>query len=148
MKLNQIGMDNGDRHLNGNIPNLKLGEYRYYPNDNPNVTPIKDYNGNSVRLSREEFKTVLRAQFPEYDISPLERVSSDNDITYKIGSIGKFSSNENGETYFYPIVINKGYICFREATKDEDGLTYLVHNGEIKVYKEKFKLIKVSDKNK
>lgn len=148
MKLKQIGMDNGDRHLNGNIPNLKLGEYRYYPNDNPNVTPLKNSNGSTMKLSRKEFETILKEQFPDYDISPLERIISDNDITYKIGSIGKFISNENTETYFYPIVINKGYVCFREATKDKDGLLYLVHNGEVKVYKEKCKVIEVSDKNK
>jgi len=88
MKLKQIGMDNGDRHLNGNIPNLKLGEYRYYPNDNPNVTPLKDSNGSTMKLSRKEFETILKEQFPDYDILMwlhlfILRIFSNSEIKYQ-----------------------------------------------------------------
>ena len=31
MLLKQVGYINGDKPLKGQIPNLKLGEFRYYP---------------------------------------------------------------------------------------------------------------------
>jgi len=37
MLLKQVGADNGDKYFQGNIPNMKRGEYRYYPQDNPNL---------------------------------------------------------------------------------------------------------------
>lgn len=39
--LKKIGSTNGDKHLQGNIPNLQCREFRYYPQDNPNLIQTK-----------------------------------------------------------------------------------------------------------
>lgn len=35
-EIKQIGHINGDKWMNGVIPNMKVGEIRFYPQDNPN----------------------------------------------------------------------------------------------------------------
>jgi hypothetical protein len=44
-----------------------------------------------------------------------------------------------GGKFYDPIVINKGYICFEEATKNKSGTVYYIHNGVILVYEEEYK---------
>lgn len=132
MLLKQVGSDNGDKCFQGNIPNLKLGEYRYYPQDNPNLKFAHE-----KYITREDFIILLNKYFPTYVVSPLE-MPSDADENYWIGSIGVIEEI-HGEEYYDPVVINKGYICFKKATKNKSGTVYYVHNGIVLVYEEKYK---------
>ena len=35
--IKQVDHDNGDKSLKGVIPNMKVGDLRFYPQDNPNL---------------------------------------------------------------------------------------------------------------
>ena len=130
MFLKQIGGDLGDKGYNGNIPNLKKGEYRYYIQDNKNLIPKT-----KKKISREEFTDLLQSYFPNYILSPSSRNSNSINDSYWIGSIGE--EVEYGRSLYYePIIINKGYICFIEATALENGTTYYIHDGYIYEYEE------------
>lgn len=132
MLLKQVGTDNGDKHFQGNIPNMKQGEYRYYPQDNPNLKFADE-----KYITRENFITLLNKYFPKYIVSPQD-MQYDADEEYWVGSIG-IMQEMNGEKCYEPIVINKGYICFEEATKNKPGTIYYIHNGVILVYEEEYK---------
>lgn len=134
MLLKQVGSDNGDKGFHGNVHNLKLGEYRYYPQDNPNLkfAEIK-------HITRADFIIKLKQLFPNYIASPFDRCSSpDIDKTYYIGSVGVMKIID-GEEMYNPVVINKGYICFEEATKTKNGTVYYIHNDIGFVYEEAYK---------
>jgi hypothetical protein len=133
MLLKQVGPDNGDKGLQGKILNLKFGEFRYYPQDNLNLE-----FASPKQLTREKFVILLAKYFPDYIISPREVDEEELDNPYWIGSIGMMEEI-NDEKYYNPIVINKGYICFKEATKEEDGVVYYIHNGSLFIYDEQYK---------
>ena len=132
MLLKQVGADNGDKYFQGNIPNMRQGEYRYYPQDNPNLKFADEKH-----IKRENFIILLNKYFPKYIVSPLD-MPCDVDEKYWIGSIG-IIKEIHGEKFYDPIVINKGYICFEEATKNKSGTVYYIHNGVILVYEEEYK---------
>jgi len=132
MLLKQIGLTNGDKHLCGNIPNMKMGEYRYYPQDNPNLIRVPK------NLTRKAFIRLLNKYFPKYCCSPDIEEVDDSEVKYYIGCIGQYIESSN-EKHFIPHIIDKGYICFKEATKEEDGTVLNLHNGAVLVFKEKYK---------
>ena len=132
MLLKQVGADNGDKYFQGNISNMRQGEYGYYPQYNPNLKFAHE-----KYIQRKDFITLLNKYFPKYIVSPLD-MPYDADKEYWIGSIG-IIKEVHGEKIYAPIVINKGYICFKEATKNQSGTVYYIHNGVILVYKEEYK---------
>lgn len=135
MLLKQVGLTNGDKHLYGKVPNMKCGEYRYYPQDNPNLQFAEE-----KYITRDNFIILLKKYFPEYITIPEEELGgvSAEDKEYYIGSIGLMRETKRG--YFYePVVINKGYICFEEATKTKSGTVYYIHNGVILIYDELYR---------
>ena len=135
--LVQAGGTMGDKSFKGCLPNMKRGEYRYYPQDNHNI------NQNEMReISKKVFQRILKYNFPEYLVDP------DPDDGEIVGSIGKNEILSSGELYYVPLVINKGYICFRESTLEKEGLIMYLHNGCILVYREKYTapLKKIHDK--
>jgi hypothetical protein len=98
--LKQVGPENGDKAYLGDIPNLKKGEYRYYPGDNPN---IKQASTHEIR--REEFITLLANEFPTYIVSPLQRNSNNEDPEYWIGSIGEIEEVQEKLNFFHLLSI-------------------------------------------
>lgn len=131
--LKQIGGTMGDKHLHGNIANMKLGEYRYYPQDNPN---IKRMSRNWI--SRKAFLRIISRLFPGYIIDPDIDNSEDVESKYYVGSIGIEHTLKNNESMYEPIVINKGYICIKEATPKENGTILYLHGGVVMIYKEQY----------
>lgn len=133
MLLKQVGSTNGDKHLLGEISNMKLGEYRYYPQDNKNLirAPRK-------LLTRKAFFRLLNKYFPEYTIDSDMSGIQENEKKLYVRSIGMME-NIRGEQYYMPKVINKGYVCFKEATPLEDGTVLYIHSGFVMAYKERYK---------
>jgi hypothetical protein len=116
-KLKVIGHFNGDKHMEGNIKNLKLGEVRYYPQDNPNILR------NTVReISPKTLIRIFNTLFPDYIVDVNEESNLINHIRYE------------NETISY--IINKAYICIKEATPDLNGTVVYLHNGYVLIYKE------------
>ena len=132
MLLKQVGSTNGDKHLCGEIPNMKMGEYRYYPQDNPNLKRVRK------NLSRRAFIRLFNKYFPKYSTSPYKEGVSSDEIKDYVGCVGDYIGTGDNK-YFMPLVINKGYICFKEATKEEDGTVLNLHGGAVLIYKEKYK---------
>lgn len=56
--IKQIGHNNGDKYLKGVVPNMKVGELRYYPQDNPNLYRVK-----SGELSPETVVRIFKEKF-------------------------------------------------------------------------------------
>lgn len=125
--LKQTGSSMGDKIFRGNIPNMQFGEYRYYPQDNPNI------DRSSVReISKKTFIRILKRCFPEYIIDP------EPDDEELVWSVGKYKDYGQGELHYQAEVINKGYICFKEAKPGEDGRILYLHDGHILAYKERW----------
>lgn len=117
--INQIGYVNGDKHLKGDIPNMKIGEMRYYPQDNPNL-----YRTHSRELSPKTVTRIFKSVFPDYEVEANECDTSLIDHIVKRGSS--------------QYIINKAYICIKEATPEHDGTVINLHNGYVLVFKEKY----------
>lgn len=118
-EIKQIGYVNGDKHLKGTVANMKVGELRYYPQDNPNLYRIQ-----SRELSPKTVTRIFKSMFPDYDI---ELNKSDSSM---IDHIVKSESSQ--------YIINKAYICIKEATPENDGTVINLHNGYVLVFKEKY----------
>lgn len=117
-KINQIGHQNGDKWMNGIIPNMKIGELRYYPQDNPNL-----YRNKSKELSPKTLTRIFKTLFPDYEVEINE---SDRSL---IDHIVQRRTSQ--------YIINKAYICIKETTPTNDGTVINLHNGYILVFKEK-----------
>jgi hypothetical protein len=129
--LKQVGGTMGDKSLDGNIPNMKLGEYRYYPQDNPNIKMMqRDW------IARKVFARIMYRYFPEYIIDP--EIDNSEDVKYYVGSLGINHTLKDDTSMYEPIVINKGYICVKEATSKEDGTILYLHGGVVMAYKEHY----------
>lgn len=118
-EIKQIGHNNGDKYLKGSIPNMRIGELRYYPQDNPNL-----YRTQSRELAPVTVARIFRYLFPDYEVEINERDSRLVDHIVK------------REPSHY--IINKAYICIKEATPENDGTVMNFHNGYILVFKEKY----------
>jgi hypothetical protein len=62
-EIEQIGHINGDKWMNGVIPNMKVGELRYYPQNNPNL-----YRTQSRELSPKTVTRIFKSMFPGYEV--------------------------------------------------------------------------------
>jgi len=122
--LVRVGSEMGDKSYGGKVPNLKFGEYRYYPQDNDNL----EYTGRI--LCRKVFERILNKNFPKYVLD----ADFYDDGYEEVGSIGLSPKPD----LYNPVVINKGYICFKEATPLKDGTVIYIHDGTVIVYKEKW----------
>lgn len=118
-EIEQIGHINGDKWMNGVIPNMKVGELRYYPEDNPNL-----YRTQSRELSPKTVTRIFKSMFPGYEVELNESDPSMIDHIVK------------RESRHY--IINKAYICIKEATPEHDGTVINLHNGYVLVFKEKY----------
>lgn len=118
-EIKQIGPDNGDKHLHGIVPNMNIGDLRYYPQDNPNL-----YRTQSRELSPKTVTRIFKSMFPDYEIEVNE---SDTSL---IDSIVKRDPHQ--------YILNKAYICIKEATPEHDGTVINLHNGYILVFKERY----------
>lgn len=117
--IKQIGHSNGDKYLKGNVANMKVGELRYYPQDNPNL-----YRTQSRELSPKTLAWIFKSMFPGYEVEVNESDPS------TIDHIVKRESRQ--------YIINKAYICIKEATSEHDGTVINLHNGYVLVFKEKY----------
>ena len=117
--IKKIGYVDGDKILKGVIPNMKVGDLRYYPQDNPNL-----YRTQSRELSPKTVVRIFKSMFPDYEVEINE---SDTSL---IDHIVKRESSQ--------YIINKAYICIKEATSKNDGTVINLHNGYILVFKEKY----------
>lgn len=117
--IKQIGYVDGDKILKGVIPNMKVGELRYYPQDNPNL-----YRTQSRELFPTTVTRIFKSMFPDYEVEINE---SDPSL---IDHIVKRESRQ--------YIINKAYICIKEATPENDGTVINLHNGYVLVFKEKY----------
>ncbi|MFZ2890434.1 hypothetical protein [Sulfuricurvum sp.] len=119
-KLKVIGHFNGDKHKGGKLPNLKLGEVRYYPQDNPNIMR------NTVReISSRTLVRIFRDLFPEHIVDIDEQDNRVNNI--------RCECEDDVVSY----IINKAYICIKEATQECDGTIAYLHDGYVLIYKER-----------
>lgn len=120
-ELKAIGSANGDKHLDGRIPNMKIGEMRFYPQDNPNL-----YREKSRELTPKTLARILHSLFPGYEVETNEMDGSlvDNIVKRDTGQY----------------VLNKAYICIKEATPESPGTIINLHNGYVLVFKERFVL--------
>lgn len=122
--LKQVGHTNGDKGVD-TIPNLKLGEFRYYTQDNTNIDRM------SVRqISPKVFIRIMSYLFPQYHIE------FDDEIEGKksVWSVGNMYQD-----MYRPLLINKGYVCIKEASVAEDGRIFHLHDGAVLTYKEKYR---------
>jgi len=122
-KLKVAGHFMGDKHMEGKFLNLRLGEVRYYPQDNPNIL-----TDNVREISVNTLKRVFCSLFEDYII---EIDSADNlieHIKYEL-TTSKY-------------ITNKAYICVKEASPEKPGTVFYLHNGYVLLYKEKFVAIK------
>jgi len=122
--LKQVGYTNGDKGTKG-LPNMKIGEFRYYPKDNPNVDRM---TGRTI--SPGVFVRVMTCLFPEYHI---ECEDGKNGIMDVLG-VGNLIND-----FYKPLVINKGYICIKEASSTEEGTIFYLHDGTVLAYKETYR---------
>lgn len=118
-EIKQIGHINGDKWMNGVIPNMKVGEIRFYPQDNLNL-----YRTQSRELSPKTLAWIFKSMFPGYEVELNESDPS------TIDHIVKRESRQ--------YIINKAYICIKEATSEHDGTVINLHNGYVLVFKEKY----------
>lgn len=122
--LKQVGHTNGDKGID-TIPNLKLGEFRYYTQDNPNIDRM------SVRqISPKAFIKVMTYLFPQYHIEFEDEIEGKQSV-WSVGTIDK--------DIYRPLLINKGYVCIKEASTTADGTIFNLHDGVVLVYKEKYR---------
>lgn len=118
-EIKQVGYVNGDKYLKGAVSNMKVGELRYYPQDNLNL-----YRTQSRELSPKTVTRIFKSMFPDYEVEVNE---SDTSL---IDHIVKRESRQ--------YIINKAYICIKEATPEHDGTVINLHNGYVLVFKEKY----------
>lgn len=119
-KLKVAGYIMGDKHMEGKLLNLKFGEVRYYPQDNPNILR------NATReISSKVLARIFSALFPDYTV----------DIDDKDNLVNNIYHEDDTISY----IINKAYICIKEATPECDGTIAYLHNGHVLIYKEKFR---------
>jgi hypothetical protein len=117
-KLKVMGHFMGDKPMEGKLSNLKLGEVRYYPQDNPNI--LRD----TVReISTKTLIRILSTLFNGCIVDVDEEHYLVNHIRY------------GDKTINY--IINKAYICIKEATPKYNGTIVYLHNGYVLIYKEK-----------
>jgi hypothetical protein len=120
-KLKVMGYFMGDKPMEGKFSNLKLGEVRYYPQDNPNI--LRD----TVReISPRTLIRILSTLFYGCIVDIDEENNLVNHIRY------------GDKTMHY--IINKAYICIKESTPECNGTIVYLHNGYILIYKEHFKI--------
>lgn len=106
--------------MEGNIQNLKLGEVRHYPQDNPNI--LRD----TVReISAKTLIRIFDTLFPDYIVDVDEESNLVNHIRY--------------ENEIISYIINKAYICIKEATSELNGTVVYLHNGYVLIYKERYR---------
>lgn len=104
------------------IPNLKIGEMRYYLKDNQNI----DFSTCKQLLNKALIRIVNKF-FEDYIVNI--------DDTNKIISVKK-----NNELSLNSSIINKSYICVKEANESCFGTVLYLHDYKVFKYKEKYKL--------
>lgn len=80
-EIKQTGYVNGDKWMKGIIPNMKIGEIRYYPQDNPNL-----YRTMPRELSPKTLTRIFNSLFPEYEVEIDENDSTLIDHIVKRGT--------------------------------------------------------------
>lgn len=122
--LKQVGYTNGDKGTKG-LPNMKVGEFRYYIKDNPNVDRM---TGRTILSG--VFIRVMTCLFPEYYIESEDGI----DGRKNVWGVGDLIND-----FYKPLVINKGYICIKEASSTEEGTIFYLHDGTVLAYKEQYR---------
>jgi hypothetical protein len=72
----------------------------------------------------------MKCFFPDYHVDSDDEVDGKKDV-WGVGNI----IND----FYRPLVINKGYVCIKEASITEDGTILHLHDGKILAYKEKYR---------
>ncbi len=126
IKLKQVGHYMGDK--TGDFPNLKIGEFRYYTQDNDNI--IRGQFFKDVR----DFKILFEINFSDYEV--IIEIENQNNIDgHYIYIIDKIIDKNKNDIQC--AVSNKGYICIREASEEINGLVIGIHDGGGFIYEEK-----------
>jgi len=82
---------------------------------------------------------IPKKHLSEYKANPeIDKNSRYPDPKYNISSVGKILKLENNELAYEPIVTNMGYICFKEATHEENGTILYLRNGIVMPWKERY----------
>jgi hypothetical protein len=122
--IRQVGHTNGDKGIKS-IPNLKFGEFRYYTQDNANIDRM------SVRqISPKVFIRIMTCLFPKYHIEFDDEIDGKKNI---------WSVGNTDQGFYCPLLINKGYVCIKEASSTEEGTVFCLHDGVVLAYKETYK---------
>ena len=100
--------------------NLIFGEIGYYAKDNKRL-----YYPENSEITPEEYIERLSKAFPQFSVL----VSN-----YPDGRKFVETVNQNGK----PVIINKGYICIKEASSDEDGEVLYIHDFKTFLLKERY----------
>lgn len=124
IELKRVGGEYGDKG-NNQIQNLKLGEFRYYVQDNKNIIDGRI-------LSKKLALKLMTCLFRGYHIDTSIEMVNGREILniYGIGQI------QNGQ--YLPIIINKGYVCIKEASLQSKGTILCIQDGFVIAYKESF----------
>ncbi|HQS67532.1 MAG TPA: hypothetical protein PLM93_10160 [Sulfuricurvum sp.] len=129
IELKCAGGEYGDKWAK-KLPNLKLGEFRYYPQDNKNIIDLR-------LVSSKVALRILNYHFPNYQLDTEEYKNYFGKSLLYIWTIGVIENK-----HYRPIIINKGYVCIREATYKKRGVVINFHDGRVYVCKEIFRRIR------
>jgi hypothetical protein len=124
--LKVAGSYYGDKGI-ANIPNLKLGEYRFYSQDNSNIINLEE-------ISPIKFKYLFEKAFPDNPVllSITEESTIDN-IQLQYGGI--YMYDRTGFNIHY---LNKAYFCIEEASEEKDGVCLGIQDCWVWIANEKW----------
>jgi hypothetical protein len=120
--------------LNGKeyFTNLRVGEYRFYPDSNENL-----YDGNRFKDNRD-FKILFESFFPDYEVI-LKKTNPNNIENHYMYDLLKIIKKNSPKDI---ILHDKTYICIKEATRDGSGLVLCLEDNKTLICKEKYITIK------
>ena len=107
--------------------NLQFGEYRYHIQNNENMV-----NGKKFKDSRD-FKILFEINFPSYEVV-MKKINPNNIPNHFFYELEKIIHKDDNKE----CILNKAYVCIREATKDINGLGLFLLDSEAFVYEELF----------
>lgn len=131
MELKQAGHYMGDKGVIS-LPNLKLGEYRFYSGDNPNIIARK-------KIKPEKFKYLFEENFPDYEIK-LEVMNPNQIKDHYVIYLGDFFKRSEP---LNPLAFNKIYICIQESTSNQNSICLEYHDGMGFLIEEKYLIKKL-----
>lgn len=108
---------------------FKVGDVKYYASqDFSNVTRVKEIDG-------EEFKKLIEKTFKNYTAKPVSTTGWGSKEYLTCNEVCEIvPDKKRPQTVFY----NKGMICIREATTENDGIGIGIHDFNTVMYSIKY----------